>query len=698
MKKIFKSLFVMAAASATIIACNKEVPAQNEESKDDLVKVTIIAGNPATEAATKSEIDGLTPYWSVADSIGVSNGSTTNYKFTTDITSRQATASFTGEAEVSSKLYAYYPFQSNGVNGYGAKVDIPSTQHPTVSSFDGAADIMVAKSFTVDPASATVEGLEFKRLGAVVKVVLKDKDGVMTGTQHPSSVSLIAASNLVGRVYIDMKNQGLGDLYYGGSGTVTAEYTDATKYELDGTNATYLIVYPQTLEEGTTLTLAASTEGYTISKDITVPAGGIELAAGKITTLNINLLASHITDASVGATLPFEDNFSWQTASSSAITSVPLDKYSAFSTLYADKGTGKVRMSTGSAVGYLTTIDLDLSSAFHVIVNAEIYNTNETYIKVSVNDNDDNAQKASEKLGEAKDYIFNFPAATNKSKVKIFTEGKQAVLNSIQIISGTYVFPPVITVTSDNPMEVANTNDEYAIEYTIDNPTEASISASANVSWIHDFDYTVDGEVAFEVDAQTAGDPARSGVITLSYTGADDVEVTVNQAAGSGGTTTKTLTIAAADVVSGTAYQKHQITDWIITFGGNNASVGTNSKNRSKCNLETYSKYAVSPVTTSSVASAFASLTSLSNVNKVSYTFNGGSSQNSTNVYLLYSSDGDTFSQMSLTSGTQGATIDSGTEYEFAQCSGYFAVLFVATNSSGNWRIDNVELTFTYED
>lgn len=114
--------------------------------------------------------------------------------------------------------------------------------------------------------------------------------------------------------------------------------------------------------------------------------------------------------------------------------------------------------------------------------------------------------------------------------------------------------------------------------------------------------------------------------------------------------------------------------------------------------METYSKYAVSPVTTSSVASAFASLTSLSNVNKVSYTFNGGSSQNSTNVYLLYSSDGDTFSQMSLTSGTQGATIDSGTEYEFAQCSGYFAVLFVATNSSGNWRIDNVELTFTYED
>ena len=86
----------------------------------------------------------------------------------------------------------------------------------------------------------------------------------------------------------------------------------------------------------------------------------------------------------------------------------------------------------------------------------------------------------------------------------------------------------------------------------------------------------------------------------------------------------------------------------------------------------------------------------IANVSKISYTFNGGSNQTYTNVYLLYSSNNTTFSQISLTSGTQGATISSGTEFEFAQCSGYFAVLFVATNSSGNWRIDDVQLTFTY--
>ncbi|MCQ2801863.1 MAG: bacterial Ig-like domain-containing protein [Bacilli bacterium] len=158
------------------------------------------------------------------------------------------------------------------------------------------------------------------------------------------------------------------------------------------------------------------------------------------------------------------------------------------------------------------------------------------------------------------------------------------------------------------------------------------------------------------------------------------------------------ITIASADVVTNSSYAKYETTvsdrTWLITFGGNNKSVGTNSGNRSKCNLSSYSKYAVSPVSTSDVAAAFAGETKLENIGEISYTFNGGSSQTSTNVYVIYSSDGNSFSQLSLTSGTQGAAISSGTTYKFNSCSGYFALLFKATNSSGNWRIDDVNITF----
>ena len=161
------------------------------------------------------------------------------------------------------------------------------------------------------------------------------------------------------------------------------------------------------------------------------------------------------------------------------------------------------------------------------------------------------------------------------------------------------------------------------------------------------------------------------------------------------------FTIKSSDVVTNSSYTAYNTTvnsrDFVITFGGNNKSVGTNSSNRSNCTLSNYSKYAVSPVTTSSIASAFACATSISDVSKISYTINGGSNQTNTNVYLLYSSDNSSFSQVSLTSGTQGASISSGAAYVFEAKTGYFALLFVATNSSGNWRIDDVDVTFYKE-
>lgn len=165
---------------------------------------------------------------------------------------------------------------------------------------------------------------------------------------------------------------------------------------------------------------------------------------------------------------------------------------------------------------------------------------------------------------------------------------------------------------------------------------------------------------------------------------------------------TEAFTIKSSDVVSNSGYTAYNTSvdgrDWVITFGGNNKSVGTNSGNRSKCNLSSYSKYAVSPVTTSVVASAFVGKSSISDIGKVSYTIGGGSNQTNTKVYLIYSSDNSTFAQVTLTSGTQGAAISSGTEYTFGKCSGYFGLLFEATNSSGNWRIDDVNVTFYTEE
>lgn len=521
-----------------LFSCSK---AEQVTAPDDsnLVKVTLIAGNPQVNPGTKTEISGTTPYWSVGDVIGVSNGTSSNESFSTSITSASKTAEFTGTT-VSGDLYAYYPYTTNGVgsaaSATGAKVDIPANQNPTVSSFDSKADLMVAKQFTVSPENTTVSGLQFKRLSAIVKVVLKDNTtGTVLASQHPSSVSLETSEDgdlLAGRAVIDFENQSLSEIYYNGTKKVTANYTSSTHFLINSSNAAYFSVYPRELQAGTTLTVTASTEDYEISKVITIPAGGINLEAGKITTLNIGLSDAQVTASSSGLALPFVDDFSWQTdTSEKGLTDEDVDdKWSAFERAYAGKAAGAVRIGTGSATGHLTTAELDLSSAFHVIVSAYAYNaSDDSKIEVVVDGETTKiAEESMTSTTTATDYIFNFDAATNKSKVKITTNQKRAILTNVQIISGTYVFPPVINVTTATPISVANTaSTGNVIAYTINNPvTGVSLTASSTDSWISNI-AVASGQVTFDVAANTGS--ARSGVITLKYTGAPDVEVIVNQ-------------------------------------------------------------------------------------------------------------------------------------------------------------------------
>lgn len=300
MKSSIKALILFVALSVIAISCAKEASFPTDKNNDGLIELTLIANNPNVDVASRTEMNGSTPYWSVGDTIGVSNGTNSNNAFGTNITQASTKASFSGST-VTGTLFAYYPYSKAGVetvsslSATGAKVDIPAVQNPTPTSFDGSADIMVAKSFTVTESTQTVEDLQFARLGAIIKIVLKDNGGIMASDQHPSFVSLTAESNLVGRVIVDMQNQTMTDPYYNTSKTVTAEYTDDTHFVIDNINGAYLIVAPQILEAGTTISISASTEDYNILKSITVPASGINLLPGKVTTLNIGLSDQQIT-------------------------------------------------------------------------------------------------------------------------------------------------------------------------------------------------------------------------------------------------------------------------------------------------------------------------------------------------------------------------------------------------------------------
>lgn len=587
MKKRIKLFLAFAIAIVALVSCAKENP-----TGERLVEVTLIAGNPEvmpSDFSSRTQMVGSTPQWCDGDRIGVSDGTSTNFAFAENSIADGETASiatFQGTA-VSGTLYAYSPYNNIGVTAKGAKVDIPANQSPTATSFDGSADIMVSKQFTVASENTTVNGLKFARLGAIVKIVLTDTQSTMTSTQHPTTVSMTAASDLVGRVYIDMVNQCINEtegLYSGASHTVTANYTSGTKYAINGSNATYLIVYPQTLAAGSTLTIAASTEDYAIEKVITIPSGGIELLPGKVTTLNVGLEASHITLDS-GAALPFNDDMSWAnngpsdsgTDISSTIASAGNSNglYTAATKAY--KGTGGLKLGSSSANGSITTKELDLSGAFYILIESGQYSSDTGKLQVDVDGT--TVIDGGEMAGT--NYV-NIAAGTftKKSKVTIATSTKRGYIYSVDIESGSYVVPPVINVTTDNPMSVANTASSQTIEYTIDNPTAATLTAALQDpadTWISNIDYSTSGEVTFDVAAQAAGDPARSAVIVLSYTGASDVEVTVNQAAGSGGKTEYTATLTIRSVSSlGATYTDDKGNTWNASSDAEGYTSNTN--------------------------------------------------------------------------------------------------------------------------
>ena len=128
MKSLSKITLFAALTAVTATACQKE-DSSIDTSSGKLVKMTFTAGNPEFKPEVRTEIDGLTPYWSVGDQIGIStDGTKSNYPFTNDATERAATTTFSGNANISSRIYADYPFTANGIDKVGDSKPNPDSQ------------------------------------------------------------------------------------------------------------------------------------------------------------------------------------------------------------------------------------------------------------------------------------------------------------------------------------------------------------------------------------------------------------------------------------------------------------------------------------------------------------------------------------------------------------------------------------------
>ena len=101
----------------------------------------------------------------------------------------------------------------------------------------------------------------------------------------------------------------------------------------------------------------------------------------------------------------------------------------------------------------------------------------------------------------------------------------------IQAAGGEVIISNPIINVSQRTINSSYTGGTYSIDYTITNPIQgSSINARTPVNWVSDFNYT-SNKVQFNVSAQQVNASERTTTITLSYPNAEDIIVTLTQAA-----------------------------------------------------------------------------------------------------------------------------------------------------------------------
>lgn len=362
MKKCF---FYCAVAFIAAVACSREPvsPEEPEEIKNGPIPVTLVVGEPGTRTELTEENGEIHPWWSKGDGISVVSfpGGTSEFGvfgFNSGLESAGSIAHFSGSLNETGTYFAVYPQQKETYNPYWGEygynpefydyftyddVDfrftLPSIQHPSLTSFDPDADLLISEPFEISDDNVIegqyiVEGVSFTRVNAIVKIVLNPQTEVLKGqtvrrvslgteefssggggmepvsvAAHPTRAYTYnsdeeddeAYHGLGGSVYYECYSDEQSTSYNGWD-SVTAEYTDETYQLGDKDAATYLVTFPCILKNGERydeetesyiyddgLHIRVETDDYVIDRNVVLPSDGIAIQPSRVTTLNIKL-------------------------------------------------------------------------------------------------------------------------------------------------------------------------------------------------------------------------------------------------------------------------------------------------------------------------------------------------------------------------------------------------------------------------
>lgn len=592
MKRIISNVMLVAAAAMAFFACQKQETFISDASQERLL--TITSEKPTFVDKSRTEWNGETIQWSVGDRISVAytldgvwkgqykdgEGYTIPklYKSKqlgddTEVANFDVSVDFKGADASAKGKYVFYgvypaPQATDFPNAPEATLEVPKTQTPEPNSFDGNSDLMIGVSvdeYSVWPTENV--SMLWTRLVAHANITLKALNGA-DASEQVLSIKLTAQDDakLVGNVEVNLLNNEV------------RKDNASNVIELNGSNLAidedrniefWACLLPEKL---TSLTVVVETNKATYTRDITGISNktftqnarntlAINMSTAerveKVATAYYEKVTSQLEDWSGKYLIVFgnnahatQDNKDLKATVTVAIEGDKIaasDDY-ANAVMTVTKVGSKYNMSFANgkylAVKHNSTssssdpfeLDFEYTDA-GVKISGEAINNNvtSTYFLYK-NDNNGNPlyRFYVDKSGND-DYAFPTLYRLSESNEGGGETPEQPTT-------------PVLTV-EPSVIEVEAVGGDEEVTYTVTNSVdEGVVTATTDVDWISNFEYTVANKVTFSVKENTTA-IARTATITLAYTGAESKTVTVKQAAASqgggseGGETTETWTL-----------------------------------------------------------------------------------------------------------------------------------------------------------
>lgn len=303
MKTFFKSILAVAVCASLFAACSKD-DTVSDPSNGRKVTMTVTASSELESASgsrtTYDPLTGKVSWNATGEFLQVLETAASTTVFATSqegvISGDIAKFAVTFPANENTPLVynAVYPASawvtSSNTDITNMKVITPTVQQPTATSFDSNADLLIAKSISVESQPTELQ-MSFGRAVAIGKMTVKN----LASEEPVLGVEFTAPDKKVtGRSYVDMTAGTIKEYGYinNFADNVTLNYSsemNITANSEAGMTA-YFTCFPFEVATGETFTVTVTTASKIFTKTVTVQEGrALAFAAGDSSTFAVDM-------------------------------------------------------------------------------------------------------------------------------------------------------------------------------------------------------------------------------------------------------------------------------------------------------------------------------------------------------------------------------------------------------------------------